>query len=153
MQNKIRPDAPNASMHVCFVTDDIDGTVAWFADLVGEDSPIRLEQSPPEIARATLHGQPAVIGFRQALIVWQGTMFEFIEPDENPSTWRDWLDRHGRSVHHIGFGVHDLDATTGEFVSEGFRCTQTGYFPGGRYAFADTEERLGAFIELLGAEA
>ncbi|MEG0085605.1 MAG: VOC family protein [Niameybacter sp.] len=34
---------------------------------------------------------------------------EFIEPDHNPSIWRDYLDTHGEGFHPIAFKVEGLE--------------------------------------------
>lgn len=42
-----------------------------------------------------------------AVMEADGFVIELIEPDENPSTFREFLTKHGNGVHHLGFEVGD----------------------------------------------
>jgi catechol 2,3-dioxygenase-like lactoylglutathione lyase family enzyme len=149
METPIRESEGVLAMQVCFVTDDLDRSLAYFADIIGQPVPTINQQPPIDVARPRYLGQTSKLGFRQAMFSWRGTLIEFIEPDDEPSTWRDFLDRKGPSVHHLGFTVANFDATQDELSQMGMPVLQDGFFPGGRYAFTDSEQELGVVIELL----
>ncbi|OGD24120.1 MAG: hypothetical protein A2Y69_08870 [Candidatus Aminicenantes bacterium RBG_13_59_9] len=37
---------------------------------------------------------------------------ELIEPDRNPSTWREFLDAKGEGIHHVAFEIKGMDEKT-----------------------------------------
>ena len=62
---------------------------------------------------------------------------ELIEPDHNPSTWRELLDKNGEGPHYIAFERSQMP------------LLQKGEYTGGRYAYIDTLRDLKVIIELL----
>ncbi len=74
---------------------------------------------------------------------------ELIEPDEHPSTWREYLDQHGEGPHHIVFVVDDLKEKVTVMEDKGMTLQQKGEYPGGRYAYMDTLKDLKIITELL----
>lgn len=149
MEHAIRASGTSRPMHICLVTDDIEGQAAWLARLFGIDVPTIGAAPPLEVARPCFRGEPTTAGFRQVILRWKDTEIELIEPDDAPSSWRELLDRSGPSVHHIGFGVPDLDATAAELEEQGYAGVHSGSWDSGRYLYLDTSTRLGTFLELL----
>jgi 4-hydroxyphenylpyruvate dioxygenase-like putative hemolysin len=137
------------NLHIAFVTDDVEKTAGWLAELIGVPFPTINVQPSVEIAQARYHGEAANPGFRQAYMYWGEIGIEVLEPDDQPSVFRDFLDRRGPGVHHIGFWVDGIESKTAEFEAEGYPSLQSANFPGGCYTFPDTENELGVFIELL----
>lgn len=41
--------------------------------------------------------------------VGPGLQLELIQPNEEPSTWREFLDEHGEGVHHLAFNVAGMN--------------------------------------------
>ena len=74
---------------------------------------------------------------------------ELIEPDEHPSTWREYLDEHGEGVHHIAFFVKGMKEKIELMGSQGMPLVQYGKYTGGRYAYMDTFPQLKVMLELL----
>ncbi len=149
VETPIRESGTSRVMHICFVTDDIEAQVAWFARLFGIEPPAIGQAPPPEVARPCHRGHPTTASFRQVILRWRDTEIELIQPDEAPSSWRELLDRRGPSVHHIGFGVPDLDATAAELEAQGHPGIHGGAWESGRYLYLDTEAQIGTLLELL----
>jgi methylmalonyl-CoA/ethylmalonyl-CoA epimerase len=141
----------DAVMQICFVTNDLEKSAAWFADLLGVPVPPFGKAAEPEEAKATYLGRPAELGCRLVMFKFGNIDVEFLEPDERPSAWRDFLERHGPSCHHIAFRTQDMKGKTALFEQRGHPLLQKGEFDGGggRYAYFDTEKQLGALVELL----
>ena len=80
-----------------------------------------------------------------------GVQLELIEPDEGPSTWREYLDANGEGVHHIAFNVTDMDKVIADCVAEGMTVVQQGNYDNntGRYTYLDGYEKFKCVIELL----
>jgi len=136
---------------ICFVTDDIDASSQWFADLVGKPMPDETHAAVPEIAKAMYKGQPATVSARIRMFRFGNIDVEFLQPGPEPSAWRDHLEKHGRSCHHIAFRTRNLTEKHLYLESKGHKLLQRGEtrYGVGRYAYYDTEPQLGAVIELL----
>lgn len=74
---------------------------------------------------------------------------ELIEPDHEPSTWRDYLNEHGERVHHIAFVAEGMKDKIMLLEGKGFPLQQKGEYTGGRYAYLDTFKELKVVLELL----
>jgi len=140
-------------MQVAFVVEDIDSALRWFAELLDKPVPPTNGAPPPAIAKTEYLGKSAQVGFTQALMKWRGTQLEFIQPDNSPSVWRDWLNEHGPEIHHVGFAVGDFEAARSSLEDLGLPIVQQGEFPKGRYAYADARPMVGAFVEILDVDA
>ena len=76
-----------------------------------------------------------------------------IEPDEQPSVWRDYLNEHGESVHHIAFMVQDTENVVKYLAEYGIAVLQQGLYSDGTgvYTYVDSAPQLGVMLELLQA--
>lgn len=138
-------------MQICFVTDNLEKSIAWFSDLSGKTaSPIGKAADPDE-AEATYNGKPASVGCRLAMFVFANIDVEFLEPGPEPSAWRDLLEEKGPGCNHIAFKTRNLTARNAYLESKGHKQVQRGEFDGGggRYAYYDTMADLGVMVELL----
>lgn len=54
---------------------------------------------------------------------------ELIEPDHQPSTWRDYLNEHGEGLHHIAFAVEGMKEKIMLLEGKGFPLQQKGSTP------------------------
>ncbi|WP_415854170.1 VOC family protein [Sinomonas sp. G460-2] len=153
MKTPFKAEDAAMAMQVCYVTDDIEATTKWFAELLDRPAPAIVEAPDPEVAKTKYHGKPAAVEFRQALMKWRGTQLEFIQPGPGPSIWRDWLDKHGAGLHHVGFAVKDFEAARESLVALGLPIVQEGEFPNGRYAYTEPAPAIGGFVEILDVDA
>jgi 4-hydroxyphenylpyruvate dioxygenase-like putative hemolysin len=74
---------------------------------------------------------------------------ELIEPVGGPSTWQEFLDKHGEGVHHLAFMVKGTDQVVAVLEGQGIPMVQQGDYTGGRYTYLDGESKLGVVLELL----
>lgn len=141
----------DAVMQICFVTDDLETSVAWFADLTGKEPAHKGKSAAPEIAQATYLGKPATISFRLALFRFNNIDVEFLEPGPEPSTWRDQLDEKGPGFHHFAFRTRNMSKRRAYLEGKGMPMIQHGEFEGsdGRYEYFDSLKQMGAIVELL----
>ena len=108
------------------LTDDIDKTKAVYK---GKPCPAR-----------------AYLAFFQ---VGEKLQIELIQPDENPSTWREFSDTKGEGVHHIAFNIKDTKDKVEKLEKMGMPLIQKGEYTGGRYAYIDASKDLKVIIETL----
>ena len=138
-------------MQICFVTDDLEKSMAWFADLTGKQ-PMHVGKSADhDAARAVYHDRPANVSCRLALFRFANIDVEFLEPGPERSAWRDVLEQKGPGCHHIAFRTRNMQRRSRYLIGKGHGELQRAEFDGGhgRYAYFDTEPHLGVQIELL----
>jgi methylmalonyl-CoA/ethylmalonyl-CoA epimerase len=100
-------------------------------------------------AHTIFRGQPSPARAKLIFFNMGQVTIEFIEPLDGPSTWRDFLDRHGNGVHHIAFQVEQTAAAAAGMEAQGAKSEQMGDFTGGKYIYEDAIAQVGAVIELL----
>lgn len=138
-------------LQICFVTDTLEESAGWFANLTGLPLPPLSHAADPDRAQAVYDGRPARVGCRIRMFHFDNIDLEFIEPGPEPSAWRDLLERKGPGFHHIAFKTRNLTRDTEALGRGGHRMLQRGEFESGtgRYAYFDTERVLGGLVELL----
>ena len=77
-------------------------------------------------------------------------VLELHQIDENPSTFREFLNKHGQGVHHIGFEVGEArDEVIKELKEMGFDTERTiGIYPGSSWTIVDSEDVLGVNLNI-----
>jgi methylmalonyl-CoA/ethylmalonyl-CoA epimerase len=98
--------------------------------------------------QATYNGEPTEARAKLAFIKFGNFTIELIEPDHNPSTWREVLNEKDEGFHHIAFRVDGLKSIVGE--ERQMPLIQKGEYTGGRYAYMDIFKDLKLIVELLG---
>lgn len=137
-------------MQICIVVADIEKAAEKWADLLGiekpEVSPKRLEGGEHYL----YHGEPISCDLKVCNIEMDGWVLELHQPCGGPSSFQDYLDKHGNGVHHIGFRVgEERDAMVEELTEDGFDANRTiGINPGRTWTIVDTEDTLGVNINL-----
>ncbi len=135
---------------VAIIVRDIEKSARDFAEFLGLPVPPIKPTGAIDVALTRYRGKPSEARAKLAFFdVNQGLRLELIEPDEHPSTWREFLDKHGEGVHHIAFVVKGMKEKIGRLEAEGMPLVQTGEYKGGRYAYVDAVGKLKTIIELL----
>jgi catechol 2,3-dioxygenase-like lactoylglutathione lyase family enzyme len=138
---------------VAIVVRDIEKTKKKFAEFFGVPVPNNADGGKYEITGTRVYGQPApdancLMAFFSA---GPGVQLELIQPNGVSSCWQDFLDQHGEGLHHIAFGIQDMDGKIKACENFGFTCVQRGKYgdASGEYAYIDAQKDLKCFIELL----
>ena len=76
---------------------------------------------------------------------------EYIQPNDKPSVWRDWLNEHGEGLHHFAYAVTDMDESISKCENRGMKLKQRGLWPdgGGCYAYFEIPNIPWVEFELL----
>ncbi len=140
----------NVVTQVGILVHDIEKTAQAYADFLGVEKPPI--QTTDELAKsqARFKGAPTTARSKLAFFHVGPTLdIELIQPDKEPSTWREDLDRKGEGVHHIAFVVKGMKEKLADLKAEQMPLLQTGEYTGGRYAYVDGNRDLKVIIELL----
>ena len=138
-------------MQICFVTDNLEKSLDWFAGLTGKSPSHIGKAAEHDEAQARYMGKPAEVSCRLAIFAFDNIDVEFLEPGPEKSAWRDLLEAKGPGVHHIAFKTRNMTERSNYLVGNGFAELQKAEFDGGhgRYAYFDTVKELGIQLELL----
>ena len=138
-----------AVVQVGVVVKDIEKAAAAYADFLGVAVPQWFWTDTEDKAHTQFKGKPSPARAKLAFIELKNITLELIEPDQNPSTWREFLDEKGEGVHHIAFEVKGMDDKIARLAEKGMPLLQKGDYEGGRYAYIDGAANLGLILELL----
>ena len=96
----------NAVVQVGFVVKDIYETKKKWAQFLGVEEPPVGDSGEYAVTRTQYKGEEAP-GAKSLLAFFNfpGFQIELIQPNEEPSTWREFLDTHGEGMHHLAFEV------------------------------------------------
>jgi len=134
---------------VGLVVANIEQAAREWAALLGVPVPKINTTDGVELAHTEYQGQPTPARARLAFFKLGQMDLELIQPLGEPSTWNDHLAAHGPSLHHIAFAVNGLPEVVDQLAASGLPLAQRGDYTGGRYAYVEGGQRLGAVIELL----
>lgn len=128
---------------------DIEKSSQAYAQLLGVPVPPVQMTGPYEEARTHYLGQPTRARCKQAFFYYGDLQVELIEPDFEPSVWRQALDENGEGLHHVAFQVQDMEEQIRRGEAMGMKLLQRGRWDTGHYAYLDATESLHVIIELL----
>ena len=136
-------------VQVGIIVKDIEKTAAEYAEFFGIEKPVAKPTDAYEKAETEYKGKPSEARAKLAFMDFGSLQVELIEPDEHPSTWREFLEQNGEGIHHIAFIVKGMKDKVMMLGAKGFPLDQKGEYTGGRYAYINTRDTLKTMIELL----
>jgi methylmalonyl-CoA/ethylmalonyl-CoA epimerase len=138
-------------IQVGIVVHDVHAAVEAWTSRFEFDEPFFLDyptEGTPLEPSATYRGRPANFRFRVAFLQAGPMQIEFLQPLEGDNIYADFLEEHGEGLHHLLFEVADPE---GIAVDLGVDIIQSGISrlrPNATWNYLDTQEMLGAIIEL-----
>jgi methylmalonyl-CoA epimerase len=134
---------------IAIVVRDVERARAFWSELLGiEKNPVT-ETESWESTHMMFRGKPSEGRAKLTFFNLENIVLELIQPVDGPSTWQDFLEKHGEGIHHIAFHVENLDEILEKFRRMGIEMEQKGEFKGGCYVYNNSADKLGAIIELL----
>ncbi|WP_163538159.1 VOC family protein [Gracilibacillus sp. YIM 98692] len=134
---------------VAIVVENIEKTSQEYADFFGLRKPPIKITDVVEKAETEYRGKKSPARAKLAFFEMGSIQLELIEPDENQSIWREFLDEKGEGFHHIAFVVDGMKEKVKIMEKKGMPLIQKGEYTGGRYAYMDTQADLKVLFELL----
>jgi methylmalonyl-CoA/ethylmalonyl-CoA epimerase len=125
--------------HVGYAVESLDEAIAYHERLYGA-----------QVAhRETMPGD----GVREALLRVGDSFIQLLEPTGPDSPVARFMERNGGpGVHHVGYGVADIDETLTHLKSQGARLVDDHPRPGSRgctVAFLHPKGAMGVLVELV----
>ena len=139
-------------IQVNIIVDDIQKSAKAWAALLGVPEPeiwVNHLQSNGEYPY-TYRGKDVPCDLQMCVIDMGSWVLELHQVDGTPSTFREFQNRHGFGVHHLGFEVgDDRDEVIRELKALGFDTERTiGIYPGSSWTIVDTEDVLGVNLNI-----
>jgi len=128
---------------------DIEATSQAYAQFFGVEKPQYSITDDVDKTQTQYRGKRSAARAKLAFFDMGSLQLELIEPDHNPSTWRESLDKNGEGPHHIAFVIEGMNEKIAVLERNQMPLLQKGEYTGGRYAYIDTLRDLKVIIELL----
>jgi len=136
--------------HIAILVKDLDKTLKNWEQVLGlkAGTPFNLPPSS-EVPAFTNSDMGDYTDCRLATFQLENCVLEFVQPGNNPSPWKEKLDRDGEGVQHISFVVPDRKKAQDTLKAIGAPPPyHIGYWPGGTYSFIDSASQLGVEINI-----
>lgn len=138
--------------HVSVVVRDMEKAIKFYESLgIGPFPPLLGPQGKVSLVNKTLHGKSADWEFdlRHAKSGVGDLTFELIQPLEGDTPVKEFLEKKGEGIQHIGFFVDDIEQERAKMAGKGFKITQSGETPTVKWAYFGTDAVGGVSIELM----
>jgi methylmalonyl-CoA/ethylmalonyl-CoA epimerase len=99
----------NTISQIAVVVRDLKASLKAYHELLGWGPWNVYEHVPPKLHDTHLRGQPTAYTMLGAETNVNGMGFELIQPLEGPSIYKEWLDSHGESLHHVAVMKHTFE--------------------------------------------
>jgi methylmalonyl-CoA/ethylmalonyl-CoA epimerase len=140
---------PADIFQILIAVEYVEKTAGELAAVFGVDLPTAVLLDPPEVAHAVYRGKPTKTRAKVIPFLNPGAVdIELIQPDGEPSIWKEFLERYGEGISHIGVQVANLEEAVAFMEGKGYRVAHRASFAGGCYAIMDTRERLAVNLML-----
>ena len=146
----ILPDAN--ILHIGLVVENIETSLDKWVEMLGVEKRPTVNIAEGHHENPTTYlGKPTKGKAKIVFIRADNIQIELLEPiGDEKSYWRDFLEKYGPSVHHIGVNVKELgEKYVDIFDKAGYPLVQHGGWNGGEYGYMGTQKDLGVVIELL----
>ena len=113
--------------------------------------PFESTQGAAPILNRHVYGKPASDVKNRIGIAKLGPVeIELVQPFTGKSVQREFLEKHGEGINHLGFLVDDIEAETAKLLAKGFQVISSGKtMAGGAFVYLDTDKVGGIMFELI----
>jgi methylmalonyl-CoA/ethylmalonyl-CoA epimerase len=137
---------------VAFVVRDLGNAQRFFAQSMRIPRFYVIEHFGNRATEKTFRGSAADHDFTIALAYSGNTQIELIQHLSGETCYKEFLERRGEGMQHLGFFLDDRDqhqAAVAELQKNGFSVLQSGRFGDALYTYFDTENAIGAVMEIV----
>ena len=138
---------------VCIIVPDLDQAVKNFYHIFGIGPWHFYTYGKPLVKRMTRNGKDTEYKMRVALSYFGKMRLELIEPLEGDTVYKEFVEKHGYGVHHLGILTDNMEGSLAKAKKAGLKMTMDGAGFGpdddGHYAYLDTEDLISTTLELI----
>lgn len=125
---------------------DVEHTAEKLEQLLGI-GPFRVFE--PEYRNLSYRGKRGRFKVRIGLAKAGPILIELAQPISRETIYDEFAKRKEYGLHHLGIRTDNMQESVKEMENKGFRVIQSGNRPGSKWAFLDTEEKIGLIFELI----
>lgn len=135
---------------ICIIVKDIEAAAEKWAAILGCEKPAIRKNHMEGGDSYTYRGQLISCDLLMTELQMDGFVIELHQLLNGPSTFHEYIEKHGYGVHHLGFEVGDArDEVIASLAEEGFDTNRThGVYPGSSWTIVDTEDMLGVNLNI-----
>ncbi len=138
-------------LHACVVVRDAEKVAKTLSERFGIGPwEVHLKSYPK--SQAIFRGKPVECTFKFAYAKVGPITLELAEPVSGESSYKEFLDKHGEGLHHIGFSAPlPFDAEVRKWERLGIKAIQSMKLddPDEGWAYMDTRDLIGFTLEIL----
>lgn len=141
---------------VAFVVKNLDAGLEFFNRTMGVQRFLVIDDFGRKATATTYRGRPVEHNFKLALAYSGDTQIELIQHLEGETCYKEFLDRRGEGLHHLGFFLDDDARYQGALDAlgkAGYAVLMSGQFGNTRYTYFDTEAAIGSIMEIVYLDA
>ena len=138
-------------VQVAIVVRDIEASSKLWAELLGMPVPEIRTTRPGHEVKEIYRGKPSEGQVKLTFFDLGQVVLELLQPISEGTSWKEFLDKKGEGVQHLGFQVADPDKTSLALEKAGYPIIHQGRYDSddGTYIYHETLDALGVVIELL----
>lgn len=138
-------------IQVAIVVRDIEASSKRWSEVLGLPVPPIQTTRPGHEVKVVYRGKPSEGQAKLTFFNLGQVVLELIEPVGEGTSWKEFLDKRGEGVQHLGFQVVDPDKATQALEKAGMPVLHKGRYDSddGTYIYLDSQDALGVVIELL----
>ncbi len=133
---------------IALVVKDIEKTAGEYARLFGVKMPEIFQVPEASVAHTCFKGMPSNTRAKLAVFDLGSLVLELTQPDEEPSSWKEFLEKNGDGIHHIAFMTDDREKAVKYFEENQMPIRHYGEYEGGNYTVFDSKEKLGTYVQI-----
>lgn len=103
------PALPIPISQAALVVNDMEKSMREYTETMGWGPWTIYEYKPPRLHDVLVRGVPQEFTWIGAETPVGSTYIELLQPLEGPSIWREFVDRHGKALNHIGYWAKTMD--------------------------------------------
>ena len=136
---------------IAVVCRDVHATMEAYTKLLGWGPWHVYRHEPPRLHDTVVHGKAVGYTMLGAETHVGDVGFEFLQPLEGPSIYKEWLEQHGEGLHHIAVMLRDVEESTvlkRKFAEVGADVLMGGHIGESiEFFYLDTEPSLKIILE------
>lgn len=141
------------SLHqVAFVVRDLEAAQKFFNQSMGVQRFHVYDDFSDQVTDKRLRGRPVEQKVRLSIAYSGNTQIELIQHISGETCYKEFLERRGEGLHHLGFFLNDRAKYEGALDAmgrAGYQQLMSGKMGESAYCYFDTESAIGSIMELV----